>query len=145
MEIRTTPEVNDLFTRYENMSQQFDYRAIARLYGNKLLAADPNGISVRSNNLLTRWQFEKAMKGFYEAAGLTSIRILRLNESKISEQYSLVKVSWEATFRKTRFQPFEFHVSYIVRKRKNRAEIVMFIAHEDEKKILQGYGILNSN
>jgi len=142
MEIKTTPEVENLFSRYELLSQQFDYRAIAKLYGSKLIAAAPGGITIHSNNLITRWQFEKAMRAFYQQAGLTTIRITHLQESKISEQYSLVSVSWIATFSKTDSQLFEFHVSYLVRKRKNKAEIVMFIAHEDEKKVLQGYGIL---
>jgi len=142
MEIRTTPEVDNLFSRYELLSQQFDYRAIAKLYGNKLIAAGPNGITVHNNNLITRWQFEKAMRAFYQKAGLTSIRIVRTNEDKISQQYSFVHATWIATFGKTDSQSFEFHVTYIIRKRKNKAEIVMFIAHEDEKKVLQGYGIL---
>jgi len=142
MEIRTTPEVENLFSRYELLSQQFDYRAIAKLYGSKLIAASPDGITIHNNNLITRWQFEKAMRTFYQQAGLTTIRITRLNESKISGQYSLVSVSWISTFSKTDSQPFEFHVSYLVRKRKSKAEIVMVIAHEDEKKVLQGYGIL---
>ena len=72
------------------------------------------------------------------------MRILRLHENKISEQYSLVNISWSATFSKTHSQPFEFHISYLVRKRRHKAEIIMFIAHEDEKKVLQGYGILTN-
>lgn len=143
MEIRTSPEVEMLFSRYELLSSQFDYRAIAKLYGNKLIAAGPQGVTFHSNNFVTRWQFDKAMRDYYQKAGLTSMHILRLQENKISEQYSFVSVSWAATFSKTNSQPFEFHITYLVRKRKNKAEIVMFIAHEDEKKILQGYGIIN--
>jgi hypothetical protein len=142
MEIKTTPEVENLFSQYELLSQQFNYGAIAKLYGNKLIAAGPRGFTIHSNNFITRWQFEKAMRAFYQKAGLTSIRIVRLNENKISEQYSQVSVGWIATFSRTGSQQFEFHVTYLVRKRKNKAEIVMFIAHEDEEKVLQGYGIL---
>lgn len=142
MEVRTTPEIESLFSTYELLSQQFNYGAIAKLYGSKLIAAGPHGITYHSNNFITRWQFEKAMRAYYQQAGLTNIRIVALNEDKISGQYSLVNVSWVATFNKTNSQPFEFHISYLVRKRKNKAEIVMFIAHEDEKKVLQGYGIL---
>ncbi|HZY79623.1 MAG TPA: hypothetical protein VFE50_08880 [Cyclobacteriaceae bacterium] len=144
MEIRTTPEVETLFSHYELLQQQLDYRSIAKLYGNKIIAAGPYGIEFHSNNFVTRWQFEKSMRAFYHQAGLTSMRILRLHENKISEQYSLVNISWSATFSKTHSQPFEFHISYLVRKRRHKAEIIMFIAHEDEKKVLQGYGILTS-
>jgi len=143
MEVPTSPMIAELFARYEILSQRSEYRSIARLYCSKLIVADPNGVSVHSNNLITRWQFEKRMKEFYESAGMTSIRIRGLSETRISERYSLVNVSWEATFKKTQSQQFEFHVSYIVRKRKSKAHIVMLIAHEDEKKVLQGYGIIN--
>lgn len=143
METRTTPEVEMLFSRYELLSSQFDYRAVAKLFGTKLIAAGPHGIKVRSNNFVTRWQFEKDMRGFYQQAGLTSTRVLHLQENKISEQYSFVTVTWAVTFSKTHSQPLEFHVTYLVRKRKHKAEIVMLIAHEDEKKVLQGYGIIN--
>lgn len=142
MEIRTTAEVEGLFSQYEKLFQQSDYRSIAKLYGNKIIAADPNRIEFYRNNMITRWQFEKSMRSFYSQAGLTSMKILRLHEYKINEQYSLARISWVATFRKTHSQPLEFHVTYLVRKRKNRAEIVLFIAHEDEKKVLQGYGLI---
>lgn len=142
MEIRTTPEVESLFSKYEKLSQQSDYRGIAKLYGSKLVAADPHGIAFHSNNFITRWQFEKSMRTFYQQAGLTSMKILQLHEYKISEQYSFVRLSWIATFSKTHSQPFEFHITYLVRKRNGKAEIVMYIAHEDEKKVLQGYGII---
>jgi hypothetical protein len=143
MEIRSTPDIDNLFSLYESFCQRFDFKSVAKLFSNKLMMADPNGIAFRTNNFITRWQFEKSMRNFSIEAGLTSMQILRLTEDKISEQYSLVKVSWAATFKKTDSQPIEFHISYIVRKRKHRPEIVMFIVHEDEKKVLQGYGILN--
>lgn len=142
MEVRTTPEVENLFSKYETLSQQSDYGAIAKLYGGKLIAAGPKGITFHSNNFITRWQFDKTMREFYRKAGLSTIRIVRLHETRISDQYSLVDVTWIATFNKTESQQIEFHISYIVRKRRNKVDIVMFIAREDESKILQGYGIL---
>lgn len=143
MEVRTTPEVETLFSKYEKFGQQFDYRSIAKLYGNKVVAAGPRGVTIHSNNLITRWIFAKGMREFYEKAELTSMRIVHLEENRISNQYSCVNVDWAAAFHKSSTQALEFHMTYIVRKLRNKAEIVMYIAHEDEKKVLEGYGIIN--
>lgn len=142
MDISPTPEVEALFTQYEQYSKDLDYKGIGRLYGSKLIAAGPKDVTFHNNNFITRWQFDKAMKALYGEAGLASMRIQHIAEEVIADQYSLVKVSWTATFKKTREQPFIFNISYLVRKKRRRAEIIAFIAHEDEKKILEGYGLI---
>lgn len=143
MEPRPTPEVEQLFTQYERYVQAGDYRRLARLYASNVVAAGPSGMAMRSNNIVTRWFFHKGMKSFYDKAGMTSMRVVRLSEDIISDVYSMVHVTWTAQFRKTADQQLEFHISYLVMKlsRKN-PRISMFIAHEDETKILEGYGIL---
>jgi hypothetical protein len=143
MDISPTPEVEILFTQYEEYRQASDYKGIARLYGQKLIAAGPKGIEFHNNNFITRWRFDKAMTSLYGEAGLATMHIRHIVEDIISDQYSLVRVSWEATFRRIHNQPLIFNISYLVRKKRRRAEIVMFIAHEDEKKILEGYGLIN--
>jgi hypothetical protein len=142
MDISPTPEVEALFRQYEEYGQSSNYKAIARLYGNRLIAAGPKGIEFHRNNFITRWQFDKAMTSFYGKAGLTNMRIGHIAEDIISDQYSLVKVNWEATFSKSPAQPLAFTISYLLRKKRRRTEIIMLIAHEDEKKILEGYGII---
>lgn len=140
--MRPTPEVDALFRKYEQYSQASDYKGIARLFGGKLIAAGPEGIAFHSNNFISRWQFDKAMKQFYGEAGLASTQILQINEDIVTDQYSLVKVKWASTFKKTLDQQLVFHISYLVRKKRRGVEIVLFIAHEDEKKILEGYGLI---
>lgn len=141
-DIKTTPEVESLFTRYEQYAQRWDFKAVMRLYGRKLAGASPRGVAFWVNNLFTRWKFDKGMREFYEQAGLSTMRILCMQEQKISENYSMVMVTWLATFKKTSEHPLEFHISYLVQRRRGGLEIVLFIAHEDEGKILQGYGII---
>lgn len=142
MDISPTPEVETLFTQYEKYSQALDFKSIGRLYGSKLIAAGPNDVVFRSNNFITRWQFDKSMRAFYGEAGLASMHIEHIAENTISDQYSLVKVSWVATFRKNHEQPMIFNISYLVRKKRRRVEIIAMIAHEDERKILEGYGLI---
>lgn len=142
MDVRPTPEVEALFTLYEQFSRESNYKKLAKLFGNPMIAVGPHGVVLHRNNFITRWQYDRSMRSFYGKAGLSSMRIVSIWEHIVSDEYSLVKVYWSATFRKTSSQSLEFHISYLVRKKKNRVEIVLFIAHEDEKKILEGYGIL---
>jgi hypothetical protein len=142
MDISPTPEVETLFTQYEQYSQALDYKGVGRLYGSKLITAGPRDITFHNNNFITRWRFDKSMKLLYGEAGLLSMRIQHIAEEIISDQYSMVKVTWAATFKKTREQPLIFNISYLVRKKRRRAEIIALIAHEDEKKILEGYGLI---
>lgn len=135
-------EIQELFERYEQHAQKFEYRKIARLYGKKLVGAGPAGVSFHNNHLIARLRYGKAMKEYYNKAGLSSIVINSISEEEISNRYCLVKVTWTATFLATREQRFVFHITYIVHKTRSKPEIVMYIAHEDEAKILQGYGIV---
>ena len=142
MDISPTPEVEELFTRYEQYSQVSDFKAIARLFGTQLIAAGPNGVKFHNNNFISRWRFDKGMTEFYGKAGRDSMSIQHIAEDVISDQYSLVKVSWVTTFRKNHNQPLVFNTSYLVRKKRKKVQIILVIAHEDEKKILEGYGII---
>ncbi len=132
-------EIQELFERYEEHAQKLEYRKIARLYGRKLVSAGPSGVSFHSNHLLARWRYGKAMKDYYTKAGLSSISLNSIAEEEVSNRYSLVKATWTATFIATHEQRFTFHITYIVHKINKRLEIVMYIAHEDEAKILQGW------
>jgi hypothetical protein len=142
MNPRLTPVIHTLFSKYEHCSQLFDFKGIARLFASKLIVAGPAGIVFHNNNFITRWRLDKSMKTLYGEAGLSSLYMQSISEEVISDQYSLVRVSWAVKFSKTLDQSLVFNISYIVRKKKRNAEIILFIAHEDEKKILEGYGLI---
>ena len=74
--------------------------------------------------------------------GQTSAKILSLQETAISNEYSLVKVHWGVTFRKTGTRMIEFDVSYLVQKIGPEPKIILFIAHEDEEQAMKELGLL---
>ncbi len=74
--------------------------------------------------------------------GQKSAKILSLDETPITEQYSLVKVHWGVTFKKTGDRLIEFDVSYLVQKIGKAPKIILFIAHQDEQKAMQELGLL---
>ena len=54
-----------------------------------------------------------------------------------SNEYSMVKVHWGVTFRKTGDRLVEFDVTYLVQKTGPEPKIIMFIAHQDEQKAME--------
>jgi hypothetical protein len=97
------------------------------------------------NHPRSKAEFQKEARvasEFYRSIGQTSAKILSLDEIPISEQYSLVSVHWSVTFRKTGDKPIEFNVSYVAQKTGPEPRIVLFIAHQDEQKAMEGLGLI---
>lgn len=145
METQTTVSsaVEQLFRQYEQLAQQKDFAAQAKLFSHDLIGATPLEVQHHSNNVLSRWIYDRGMAKFYSEAGLRSVKIVSMEETLISANYSSVKVRWAATFEKTGDTPIEYDITYIVRDTGKGLEIVMFIAHEDEMTTLRRYGIID--
>ncbi len=79
---------------------------------------------------------------FYRNIGQTSAKILSIDETMISNGYSMVKVHWGVTFKKTKSKLIEFDVTYFIQKTDWEPKIIMFIAHEDEEKAMKELGLL---
>ncbi len=65
-----------------------------------------------------------------------------MDEILISNEYSMVKVRWGVTFRKTENRLIEFDVTYIIQKTGPKPKIIMFIAHQDEEKAMKELSLL---
>jgi hypothetical protein len=79
---------------------------------------------------------------FYSSVGQTSSRILSMEETAIISEYSMVKVHWGVTFKKTGNKLIEFDVTYFIQKTDPEPKIIMFIAHQDEESAMKGLGLL---
>jgi len=81
---------------------------------------------------------------FYKSIGQTSLKIVSLEETEISNHYSLVTVRWLATFRKTGDKLVEFDDSYVVHRIGREPKIVVLIVHQDERKALKELGLAHN-
>jgi hypothetical protein len=131
-----------LFEKYERYFRALNFKDQARLYGKHVIAAGPGGVAYHRNNLFNRFVFNLGMRSFYKKAGMTSVRIMNLEELHISRQYSMVKVHWGAKFQTTGRRLIEFDISYLVRKTAFQPEIILFISHEDEQELFKKYGLM---
>jgi hypothetical protein len=66
-----------------------------------------------------------------------------MEETPISDQYSMVKVHWGVTFRKTGDRVIEFDVSYLVQNIGPEPKIILFIAHQDEEEAMKELGLMS--
>jgi len=142
MKSTISEDIQKLFHHYEDYFQKKDFKSQAGLFSKDLMAAGPTGVIHHSNNFLSRFLFHKAMNAFYTKAQLTSVKILSLDESRISNEYYLVKVHWGAKFKKTGDQLIEYDISYLIQSIRGDLKIVLFIAHEDEMQALKRHGII---
>lgn len=79
---------------------------------------------------------------FYRSVGQTSAKILSMDETEISREYSMVKVHWGVTFEKTGNKLIEFDVTYFIQNIGPESKIIMFIAHQDEERAMKELGLL---
>jgi hypothetical protein len=131
--------VKRLFADYEKAFSALDIAKSAEFFADTFISAGPNGIITSSKAELLK-SAEKAAE-FYRSVGQQSAKILSLEETPISNEYSMVKVHWGVTFRKTGSRLIEFDVSYLVQRTGEASKIILFIAHQDEQKAMQELGL----
>ncbi len=138
--LSVSPSVKRLFEEYEKAFSALDVEKSAEFFADSFISAGPNGTITSSKAELLK-SASKAAE-FYRSVGQKSAKILSLDEVPITEQYSMVKVHWGATFQKTGDKLIEFDVSYLVQKTGEEPKIILFIAHQDEQKAMQELGLL---
>jgi uncharacterized protein YndB with AHSA1/START domain len=134
--------VQSLFAEYEKAFSALDIEKNAGFFADTFISAGPHGAIAQSKAEFLKLAYRAAE--FYKSVGQTSARILSLQESAVSNEYSLVKVHWGVTFRKTGEKMIEFDVSYLLQKIGPEPKILLFITHEDEEKAMKELGLLDA-
>jgi hypothetical protein len=132
--------VKRLFADYEKAFAALDLSTSAGFFADTFISAGPRGVIAQSKVEFLKLAHQAA--DFYKSLGQTSARILSTDETPISNEYSMVKVHWGVTFRKTGDKMIEFDVTYFVQNTGNEPKIIMFIAHQDEQKAMQELGLM---
>ena len=130
------------FTEFKRAIDEHDFEKLGALYADSFISAGPSGSVIR-----TRADFlaqARSASTFYESVGQTSLNILSMRQTPITECYSLVKVSWGATFRATGDRVVEFDDSYVVQATEGAPKIIVLIAHQDERAVLKRLGVTDT-
>ena len=133
--------VKKLFAEYEKAFAELDFNKSAEFFADTFISAGPRGVIAQSKAEFLKLAHQAT--AFYKSLDQTSARILSADETPISNEYSMVKVHWGVTFRKTKDRLIEFDVTYFVQKIGTEPRIIMFIAHQDEQKAMQELGLIS--
>ena len=135
-----TDAIKKLFEEYEKAFNALEVEKQVPLFAEHFISAGPQGSIALGRDEFARMASKAAQ--FYRSVGQTSAKILRIDESAISNEYSMVKVRWGATFEKTGNKMSEFDVTYFIQKTGPEPKIIMFIAHQDEESAMKELGLL---
>ncbi len=106
--------VRKFFTEYEEAFNALDVEKQVPFFAEHFISAGPRGsIAIGRNEFA---QMASKAAEFYRNIGQTSARILSMDENVISNGYSIVKVHWGVTFKKTKDKLIEFDVTYFIQK-----------------------------
>jgi hypothetical protein len=135
-----TDAVKKLFTEYEKAFNALEVEKQVPLFAEHFISAGPRGSIALGRDEFARMASKAAE--FYRSVGQTSAKILSLDETAISSEYSMVKVHWGVTFEKTENKLIEFDVTYFIQKTGPEPKIIMFISHQDEERAMKELGLL---
>ena len=135
-----TNAVKKLFAEYEKTFNALDVEKQVPLFAEHFISAGPRGSIAMGRDEFARMASKAAQ--FYKNVGQTSAKILTMDETAISNEYSMVKVHWGATFEKTGNKLIEFDITYFIQKTGTEPKIIMFITHQDEEKAMKDLSLL---
>ncbi len=132
--------VKKLFAEYEKAFNALEVEKQVPFFAEHFISAGPRGSIAHGRDEFAKMASSAAE--FYRSVGQTSAKILSMDETPISDEYSMVKVHWGVTFAKTGNKLIEFDVTYFIQKTGPEPKIIMFIAHQDEERAMKDLGLL---
>ena len=132
--------IKKLFAEYEKAFDVLDVEKQVPFFAEHFISAGPRGSIAQGRDEFAKMASKAAE--FYRSVGQTSAKILSMDEIPISDEYSMVRIHWGVTFKKTGNRLIEFDVTYFIQKTGPEPKIIMFIAHQDEEKAMKELGLL---
>jgi len=132
--------IKNFFENYASVSMKSEPGLHANLYADDFIAAGPSGSAVYKNDA----QFLEWLRRIYDfnkKTGMVSIQVISVRDNPISEQYSLASVEWGAEYEKTGDALIHFEITYLLQFFQNQIQILAYISHEDQEKVMKERGI----
>ena len=134
--------IREFFDAYAKATGSLDLAFLGTAYGDTFMFAGPGGVQA-----VKRDDFLKVVPkrgAFFKAAGLVASELRRLEETRLDETHTMVRVQWELRFEKEPGRPIidEISATYILRRQEDSLQIVFQLDHQDLTKRLQELGLL---
>jgi hypothetical protein len=137
-----TDKLNLFFEGIEKAGNSLDLELINSQYADQFIFADPYGTRViEKQKFLTA--LPKRLE-FFRSLGHQSTKILALDETRLDDQYTMVKAHFLMQFRKSSGEIIEAKVdsTYFLFMKGDSPKIIMHMEHEDLKEAMQKRGLL---
>src|SRR5215470_10163911 len=131
MEQTAEPTMRSFFEAFAASNETGDAASLAKLFAESLMAADPNGIRVVKASDLAH--IIPKRKQMLDAAGCGGAELVSLDETKLDDQYSMVRTKWRWRVNSAGKAPQEITLpsTYIVRRSSEGLQIAFHLAHGD--------------
>jgi hypothetical protein len=129
------------FSSYADASLSGDPERVAAFYAPSFIAAGPRGGEAYHNDDAFR-DWLRGVHAGNQAAGMTHLEVLGLDESAISDSHTLINVEWGARFRATGTRVIAFRIAYLLQLHEPAPTILAFVSHEDQEEAMKREGIL---
>lgn len=131
------------FRDYADAVSRFDADRVSRQYADSYIEAGPKGSVCIHNDDAFREALEQKRE-FMTGLGFKSAKAVSVVDSRLDQNYSMVKVHWQMEFEKKpgRRIDAEFDNTYFVRHQGYDAQVVCYISHQDEEATMRDLGLL---
>ena len=134
--------VKQFFEEFEKASNTLDLDLLGSLYGDSFMFASPLGAQpIKKDDFL---KVLPKRQGFFKTIGLISSKITTLEETRLDENYIMVKAHWNMLFDKKPGQSIidDISATYVLFQQENILQIVFQLDHQDLTKKVQELGLL---
>jgi len=134
--------IKKFFEGVEQAGNVLDLKLIDSQFADQFIFADPSGTRVVEKQKFLA--FLPQRQEFFKSIGHQSTKVLSLDETKLDDQYTMVKAHFLMTFQKQTGQTMEAKVdsTYFLFTKGDTPKIVMHMEHEDLKDAMQTRGLL---
>lgn len=143
--MQTDNRIRKFFEGVEQASNTLDLNRIDSQYADQFMFADPHGTRV-----IDKQKFIPVLpkrREFFKSIGHQSTKVVALDETRIDDQYMMVKAHFLMQFQKPSGELVAAKVdsTYILFMKDETPKIVMHIEHEDLLEAMQARGLLPAN
>jgi len=134
--------VRAFFETYENATNSYEVENISPLYAESFLFGTPQGAqAVKKEDFL---RVLPKRRGFFSTVGLRKTEVASLEETKLDDNYRMVKVGWLMHYEQAAKEPIadENSATYILFSGGHSLQIVMQIDHQDLMKRVRELGLM---
>jgi hypothetical protein len=139
---QVSENIKKFFEDFERSSNNLDIELIASQYNDSFMFANSQGAqSVKKEDFL---KVIPKRHGFFKTIGLTSSKIRLLEETRLDDNYIMVKAYWNMKYEKASEQPIvdEISATYVLFQQENILQIMFQLDHQDLTKRVEQLGLL---